>query len=178
VWTESPRPERFLEPGEVAFAEAPACLRTLLGSCVAITFWHPQRALGAMCHFLVPLRPASEAGPPNGKYASDAIAVITQRFRTRGLAPEAFEVKLFGGGNMFPDLPLNGFQPIGEKNMEAARRLLQAAGFRILREDLAGTGQRMVVFDLQNGEVWVRQGPGLSLTDFEAGPSSLKERTP
>jgi chemotaxis receptor (MCP) glutamine deamidase CheD len=115
VWTESPRPERFLEPGEVAFAEAPACLRTLLGSCVAITFWHPQRALGAMCHFLVPLRPASEAGPPNGKYASDAIAVITQRFRTRGLAPEAFEVKLFGGGNMFPDLPLNGFQTIGER---------------------------------------------------------------
>lgn len=155
----SPETERYLEPGEVVFAEAPTCLRTLLGSCVAITFWHPQRRLGAMCHYLIPDRPVSESGPLNGKFATDAITMITQHYRSRGIPADAFEVKVFGGGNMFPELAQQGAPLIGEKNVEAGRRLLKASGFRILREDLAGVGQRMVIFDLQNGEVWVRQGP-------------------
>ena len=143
---------------------------------MAITFWHPRWKLGAMCHYVVPERPPSETGPPDGKYAVDAIGMIAERFRSRGIPPEAFEVKLFGGGNMFPDLPMGKAQPIGEKNIEVGRRLLKEAGFQVLREDLAGLGNRTVIFDIQSGKVWIRQGSGVSLT--EGDPTTAKGRTP
>jgi len=171
----SPEAEGLLEPGEVAFAKAPACLRTHLGSCVAITFWHPRLKLGAMCHYLVPERPGSEPAALNGKFAEDAIAMIAQRFRFQGLSLGDFEVKMFGGGNMFPDLPMGEAVPIGEKNAEAGRRLLNGAGFRVLREDLAGVGPRSVRFDLQSGEVWVHQGPWAG---SEIPPAIRKRGTP
>ena len=46
--------EVVLAPGQVSFATCPTRLRTLLGSCVAFTFWHPQRRIGGMCHFMLP----------------------------------------------------------------------------------------------------------------------------
>jgi chemotaxis protein CheD len=49
--------ELFLHPGEYAFGDAQTRIRTLLGSCVAITFWHPVLKTGAMCHYLLPARP-------------------------------------------------------------------------------------------------------------------------
>src|SRR5439155_18563598 len=42
--------EIFLQPGEWYFGDADTRIRTLLGSCVAITMWHPRRCLGGMCH--------------------------------------------------------------------------------------------------------------------------------
>ena len=49
--------EIFLEPGEFQFTTDPDVrLRTLLGSCVALTMWHPKCRYGAMCHFLLPSR--------------------------------------------------------------------------------------------------------------------------
>jgi chemotaxis protein CheD len=37
-------------------------IRTVLGSCVSITLWHPVKRVGGMCHFLLPTRgvPVSE----------------------------------------------------------------------------------------------------------------------
>ena len=53
----SPEPrEIFLNPGEYAFGTELDRIRTILGSCVAVTFWHPGLRLGAMCHYLLPAR--------------------------------------------------------------------------------------------------------------------------
>ena len=43
----------FLMPGEHFVGDARHRIRTLLGSCVSITLWHPQRRVGAMSHFLL-----------------------------------------------------------------------------------------------------------------------------
>ena len=53
----SPDPEVreiFLNPGDYAFGDEQVRMRTLLGSCVAVTFWHPKLRVGAMCHYLLP----------------------------------------------------------------------------------------------------------------------------
>ena len=48
-----PKTDIFLQPGEYFVGDASLRLRTMLGSCVAITLWHPQRKIGAMSHFLL-----------------------------------------------------------------------------------------------------------------------------
>lgn len=147
----------FLHPGEYAFGDGETRIRTLLGSCVAITFWHPSLQIGAMCHYLLPTRPAARKGL-NGSYADEVIQIITERFRAVGLQPKEFQVKMFGGSDMFPDLSLDEVLSIGAKNIYMGERMLEAHGFRIAKSDLAGVAQRMVIFEVWSGDVWVRQG--------------------
>jgi chemotaxis protein CheD len=150
--------EIFLNPGEYAFGSAPARIRTILGSCVAVTFWHPGLQLGAMCHYLLPARGASQQDEPGGKYAEDVIPLISRHFADLGLAPAQFQVKMFGGSSMFPGLSLGESLNIGAKNIQVGLAVLARSGFNILNYDLAGGTNRTVVFDLDSGEVWVRQG--------------------
>ena len=42
--------EIFLQPGELWFGDEQTRIRTILGSCVAVTLWHPGRRIGGMCH--------------------------------------------------------------------------------------------------------------------------------
>ena len=57
--------EIFLQPGEFYFGDAATRIRTLLGSCVAITLWHPARMIGGMCHYMLPNR-QKHHGPLDG----------------------------------------------------------------------------------------------------------------
>jgi len=37
----------FLQPGELYFGDRHTRIRTVLGSCVSVVFWHPEKLLGA-----------------------------------------------------------------------------------------------------------------------------------
>ena len=164
--SEAPR-EIFLNPGEYAFGDARTRVRTILGSCVAVTFWHPGLRIGAMCHYLLPARAPSLTEPPGGKYAEEVIAIIAGQFADQGLPPAAFQVKMFGGSNMFPGLTLSESLNIGTKNIHRGLEALTRSGFSILNYDLAGGANRTVLFDIWNGEVWVRQGQPAPAQDRE-----------
>jgi chemotaxis protein CheD len=156
--------ERFLNPGDFAFGNERDRLRTILGSCVAVTFWHPPLKLGAMCHYLLPARSPSQTDPPGGKYAEDVIPLIAAHFTNQGLAPSSIQVKMFGGSNMFPTLSLGESLSIGTKNIHVGLAIMARLGFNIVNFDLAGGTNRTVVFDISSGEVWVRQGQGPPLS--------------
>ena len=47
-------------------------------------------------------------------------------------------------------------QPLGLRNVAAARRLLVEAGIPILAEDIGGRRGRKVVFNTESGEAWVK----------------------
>lgn len=154
--------EIFLRPGDYAFGKDGTVIRTLLGSCVAVTFWYPRLKLGAMCHYLLPSRHPRMVEPPSGKYARDVIPIIADRFANQGLDPKAFEVKMFGGSNMFPNLTMGEALHVGAKNIQMGIARLTEAGFAIHSFDLAGATNRTVIFDVSNGDVWVRQGQPLA----------------
>ena len=40
----------FLQPGDIHFGGADTRIRTVLGTCVAISLWHPVRQIGGMSH--------------------------------------------------------------------------------------------------------------------------------
>lgn len=49
--------------GQLYFGTQAGTVRTLLGSCVALVLWHPQRRIGAMCHYLLPGRQRRDGSP-------------------------------------------------------------------------------------------------------------------
>ncbi|MBV8465811.1 MAG: chemotaxis protein CheD [Burkholderiales bacterium] len=151
----------FLQPGEVYFGDRDTRIRTLLGSCVAVTWWHPRLQIGAMCHYLLPERPRSRPrreGPLDGRYADEAFQVVMRYIQAAGTLPADYQVKMFGGSQTMvsPSAKPGG---VGERNIEYGKSWLFDHGFRVSREHLAGQGHRHIVFDLANGDVWVRFQP-------------------
>ncbi|WP_122678032.1 chemoreceptor glutamine deamidase CheD [Pseudomonas viridiflava] len=151
--------EVVLAPGEVSFATRPTRLRTLLGSCVAITFWHPLRHIGGMCHFMLPGR-IRRGQPLDGKYADEALEMLIRHARINDTLPEDYQVKLFGGGEMFPchrhDLHAHD---VANLNIRAALTLAEQHRLHLMAQDMGSTGYRNIIFDLWNGNVWVRHTP-------------------
>jgi len=148
----------YLKPGDFHFDRAPKRIRTVLGSCVAITVWHPQRLHGGMCHYMLPDRGGRAREKPDGRYADDAVELFMRELAREGTRPSEYEVKLFGGGRMFEfrNQRLAEAMDIGQRNIEAGRKLLRERGFTVRSEHLAGNGHRNLIFDIANGHVWLR----------------------
>ncbi len=156
--TDPQRPrEFFLRPGEYLVGNADDRIRTLLGSCVSITLWHPRRRIGAMSHFLLPTRGNKHAHELDGRYGDEALALMLQALERRSVPPTECQAKIFGGGNMFPRHCRVEGGNVGQKNGESARRLLRSLSIPIVSESLFGVGHRQVIFEANSGEVWARQ---------------------
>ncbi|WP_292428950.1 chemotaxis protein CheD [Methylobacter sp.] len=165
----------FLHPGDYYFADRDTRIRTILGSCVAMTFWHPQLLVGGMCHYMLPERGSEHKSgnrpAPDGRFADAAIALLLAEIDTVGAPYREYQIKLFGGGNMFPK---NGnTTQLGMQNIGAARRLAKHYGFTCVAEYLGDFGHRNIIFEVWSGEVWVRHSQILPLTEYESIDRSL-----
>lgn len=147
-----------LKPGEYYFSAASLRLTTLLGSCVAITMWHPRLRQGGMCHYLLPgsARAAAGADEFDGRYAESALAALCAAAASRHAVLDEYEWGVFGGGSMFPELAQNGRKArIGCSNVQAARDFCRQNGLRWRHQDVGGSGYRKIGLDLVNGQVEV-----------------------
>ena len=152
----------FLQPGDFYFGEEKTRIRTLLGSCVAITLWHPHYKIGGMCHYMLPKRPTRSTSQSihhlDGRYAEDAVQLFLQAIQKANSRPEEFQVKLFGGGHMFAvSDKAHSHCNIADANVAFGRIAIQAKNFRIIAEDLGGETHRNVILDLWSGDVWVKK---------------------
>ncbi|MEN9396025.1 MAG: hypothetical protein RLZ81_555 [Pseudomonadota bacterium] len=155
--------EIFLHQGEVYFGDRDTRIRTVLGSCVAITMWHPELLVGGMCHFMLPSRHQRPQAirahlhkPLDGRYADEAIQMMLGEIRRTGSRARDFHIKLFGGGNMFPGTTKPCEGQVGTKNVQAVRLLLARHDLEISAEHLGGAGHRNLIFDVGTGHVWMR----------------------
>lgn len=147
----------FLQPGEFYFGDRSTRIRTLLGSCVAITLWHPRLHIGGMCHFMLPARTIRRPDTLDGRYADEAMLLFEKKIRAARTMPGDYQVKLFGGGNMFRK-PTNqaDCSDVPCRNIVAARHLLQHHGYKIVAEHVGMHGHRNLIFKLWSGDVWMR----------------------
>jgi chemotaxis protein CheD len=170
----APPREIFLQPGQYAVGDAACRIRTVLGSCISIALWCPGVRVGAMSHCLLPSRGRAGVSHARGlelrgldaRYADEALHLMLHELERRHVRPGQCRAKIFGGGNMFPSQRAAGV-PVGRRNGEAARELLQAQGIEVVSESLFGDGHRQVVFDVATGDVWARQ-----LAPADAGPAA------
>jgi len=149
--------EVFLKPGESYFGDRHTRIRTILGSCVAITLWHPRWLFGGMCHYMLPERARGASDFADGKYADEALHLLLMEIAKANTQVEDYEVKMFGGGDMFPLNVRQTAPNIGLKNVSAGRILIEEHGLNCKAEDLGGVGHRNVIFDVWSGHVWVRK---------------------
>jgi chemotaxis protein CheD len=155
---------RFLNPGDFYFGEGDCQIHTILGSCIAITLWHPVLRIGGMCHFVLPgaggmngMVADKEGG--DGRYSVVAMQLFENAALQHGTTLQEYQAKIFGGSNMLKKTTLREDKLIGTKNTEAAIMHLSEKGIPILVAHVGETGHRRIVFDVKTGDVWVKHRP-------------------
>lgn len=178
--------EIFLQPGEFYFGDKDTRIRTVLGSCVSIVVWQPQKLIGGMCHYMLATRGKRKSGELNGKYADEAMEMFLNEIRAANTKPSDYQVKIFGGGNMFPKRdqhqdcsqctperayldPIRTCHKVHCRNHQAAYYLVKNYGFEISAEHMGGDGHRQLIFDIWNGYVWMKQIPTSMTDDIKIG---------
>ncbi len=130
--------------------DRPTIVQTVLGSCVSVTLFHRLMGLGAICHGVLP-HGECEA---KYKYVDCSIRWMLRKFDAYGIPRDEIEVKLFGGSDLFRagGEKMSGV-PVGEQNIEVARRILRAENVFLLASDVGGSHGRKLFFNTRTGEV-------------------------
>ncbi len=150
--------EIYLQPGDFYFGDRNTRIRTILGSCVSIVMWHETRLIGGMCHYILPKRDKPIRDKLDGRYAEEAMELFLTKIQASNTRFRDYQVKIFGGGNMFPQYTKRGkCVDVPCQNVLAARALVKRHGLNLVGEHLGGAGHRQVYFDIWNGHVWMRR---------------------
>jgi len=158
---ESEVAEIYLHPGESYFAHQPAIIRTILGSCVGVTFWSARLGVGALTHSQLPRCPANSAelSPAGGRrYVDFAIRDIARQLDLLGARRTEVHVKVFGGADVLPvGNTASTKSTVGKLNCEVAIEVLRDEGFQVVASSLGGTAGLNIRLDTRTGEVQLRR---------------------
>lgn len=149
----------FLHPGELYAGRRPARIKTILGSCIAITLWHPATGMAGMCHYVLAQRlrmdPAPDARDCDGRYGLDAIRFLQAAALATDRNLRQFRVGVFGGASIADVQQLRG-SSVGQNNIELARQQLRTLGFRVDQWDVGGAGSRVLQLDTGSGQIQLK----------------------
>jgi chemotaxis protein CheD len=136
--------------GQILLDRKPTCLTAVLGSCVGVALYHPRWRIGALGHVVLP--DAGERTAPPGRFANTAIPRMLQLLEQEGAGRLGLLAKIAGGACMFGT---GGPMQIGEANVQAVLRALQAAGVPLAGKDVGGTNGRRIALDCDTGQLAV-----------------------
>lgn len=150
-----------LLPGQLVISDKDEEVWTLLGSCVSIIFYNPQRRVSGVSHAQLPHesmesackdrcpKPCGRDEKQRFRYVTCSFRYMLEQFNKLGIHNKEIEVSIFGGGNM-----LNLKKPIdriGERNVIMAKELISKNNLVIKREDTGGDVSRTIIHHSTSG---------------------------
>lgn len=142
----------FVNPGEIYFGSTAKQIKTILGSCVAILLWHPEKKLTGLCHYVMPEIHKEADNSVPGRYAKGAIELLAREIKNHRTAIKDYDVSIYGGGCMFCNKHLQ-YLDIGKKNIAIARQLLAQLGVIPVQQKVGGRCYRTITVDGVTGKV-------------------------
>lgn len=155
---EGPIQDVYVQPGECCLVTQPTIIRTVLGSCVGVTFMVPRLGVAALCHPMLPRCPANMLGNRTStRYVDFAIRSLARHLESLGAARAEILVKLFGGADVLTMADSHSRPTVGKLNSEMAVRILEEEGFSVAASSLGGRSGVQIQFHTATGEVLLRR---------------------
>lgn len=155
--------EYFLNPGELIFSKKPIVIKTVLGSCVAVTLHDRIKGYGAMCHYLLPEAPSDEQS--STKYGDVAIYTLLYKFiKQNGSKREDLVASICGGAFIIFDEREIFF--IGDKNVDVATTILRKEKILIKQMYTGGDHGKRVLYNTQTNKIIVQSLDHLTIDDL------------
>jgi chemotaxis protein CheD len=126
-----------------------------LGSCVAILLHDLEARVGGLAHVLLPSPALARLSANPAKFPQSAVPRLLQLMMADGAAPGRITARLAGGASMFAALAPPGTIQMGERNLVAARQVLNTHGVPLVGEAVGGDFGRTVRLRVHDGRVEV-----------------------
>ena len=121
---------------DLKVAKPPDGLTTLgLGSCVAVALRDPVTKVGGMIHVMLPDSTNMRGANANpAKFADTGIAELIRKMEEAGARKTRLTAKIAGGATMFAVSTKCEWGMVGERNVEACKKVLASYRIPILAE--------------------------------------------
>ncbi len=139
-------------------ARVPQQIITLgLGSCVGIALFDQYSRVGGLAHIMLPDSTQFQRNENRAKYADTALPDMLEEMLKFGARRSSIAAKIAGGAQMFNfgDKNVTTLN-IGERNVEATKKVLEEMKIRLLAEDTRQNYGRTMIFNLTDGDVYIR----------------------
>src|SRR5215210_5666193 len=126
-----------------------------LGSCVAILLHDPEARIGGLAHVLLPSPALARVDANPAKFPQSAVPRLLELMLADGAQHGRITARLAGGASMFAALAPPGTIQMGERNLVAARQVLNTHGVPLVGESVGGDFGRTVRLRVSDGTVEV-----------------------
>jgi chemotaxis protein CheD len=135
----------------------PGALTTLgLGSCVGIALYDPGSKIAALAHCMLPEAAQIQNNSNAAKFVDTAIVQLIKDMEKLGALRRRIVAKLAGGAQMFAFNSTNESMRIGDRNVDAATKVLRQEGIPIVATDVRENHGRTVELFTADGSLVVK----------------------
>lgn len=142
-------------------ASSPDILRTVLGSCIGICLYDPEKRVGGLSHIMLPSSSDNDQARKE-KYADTAIPLLLERLIKLGADKRRIIAKIVGGATMFKISVDSLIGNIGNRNVEMVKKVLKENKIKIVAEEVGADHARTIDFYLETGKVRIK-GPNKAI---------------
>lgn len=136
---------------------SPDSITTLgLGSCVGIALRDPITKIGGLAHIMLPDSKLIRNNSNVPKFADTGILELVRQIVEKGANQGRLVAKIAGGAQMFALQSKSDLVRIGERNVEATKKILAELKIPLLAEDTGDCYGRTVVFYPETGDFMIR----------------------
>ncbi len=155
----------YIHPGEVYFGNKDTIVSTVLGSCLTVTMNSTQIKLAGISHCMLPACPDSSNNckycKSVYKYVDCTVMKMLEFFKSKGIAKQHIEVKIFGGADVL--MPVNNSgntATIGFLNTRSALNIIKKLDLTLVSSDTGGTRGRRLFFHTNTGKIFIKKIEG------------------
>lgn len=153
-----------IHQGDCYVSRGDMMISTLLGSCIAACLYDPISGIIGMNHFLLANRRYAQKRPQvlqseAGRYGMYAMELLINGMLKAGARRENLRAKVFGGGNVLPDIATtrDSFFAVGEVNSRFILEYLRQENIPIIAKGLGGNHGRIIHFVPVDYTVYVKR---------------------
>lgn len=142
---------------EMDVCNSPDAITTLgLGSCVGVAVFDPVAKIGGLVHVMLPDSTAVKNNNNIAKFADTGVRELIRLLEKKGVNRSRLKAKIAGGAQMFAFNTTNDAMRVGDRNVEASKRVLQQLRIPIVAEDTGKNYGRTVIFYPENGDFVIK----------------------
>lgn len=126
-----------------------------LGSCLGVSVYDPQIALGGLIHCLLPLASASpdKAKANPHMFVNTGVSDMIRTLMRMGASRTRLIIKVAGGGKM---MGVNNIFDVGARNFSTAQKLFSTNNLTIAGKEVGGSIPRTLSLFMETGKVTIR----------------------
>ena len=137
--------------------KAPGTLVTLgLGSCVGICLYDPISKVAGMAHCMLPDSTAIVNNDNVAKFVDTAVIRLVNDMVRKGASKAKIIAKLAGGAQMFAFSSTTESMRIGDRNVDAAIKVLKGLGIPLKSMDVRENYGRTIELFSEDGKLTVK----------------------